>query len=136
MIKKVVLDTNTIISALMFGGKPRMVLMAVVEGRLEGFISRFIISEVMVVLRQKFDYEQFRLEEVEKMLLSSFKLVDPVDKFNQIKECVADNRIVECAMEAEADYLVSGDKKHLLPLGQVGEVKIVDSNNLIELVFD
>ena len=37
----------------------------------------------------------------------------------------ADNRILACVVEARADYLVTGDRRHLLPIGEYGGARIV-----------
>lgn len=45
-----------------------------------------------------------------------------------------DNRYLACAVDGEADYLVTGDKKHLLPLKQIGKTKIVSPAEFVELI--
>lgn len=44
-----------------------------------------------------------------------------------------DNRYLNCAIDGRADYLVTGDKKHLLPLKQIGKTKIVSPAEFVEL---
>ena len=44
-----------------------------------------------------------------------------------IKGGHADNRILECAVEASADYVVSGDRRHLLPLGEHRGARILNA---------
>ena len=39
----------------------------------------------------------------------------------------ADNRILECAVEAFTDYLVTGDRRHLLPLGEHQGARILNA---------
>ena len=39
----------------------------------------------------------------------------------------AHNRILECAVEASADYLVTGDPRHLLPLGEHRDTRILNA---------
>ena len=39
----------------------------------------------------------------------------------------ADNRVLECAAEASADYLVTGDRRHLLPIGERLGVTILNA---------
>ena len=52
-----------------------------------------------------------------------------------IKEKQDDNRILECAAEVKADFLISGDKKHLLPLKKFRGIKIVSARELIKRMF-
>ena len=54
---RIVLDTNVLISALIFGGKPRTILeLIVVEKKITGIISRRILDELLGVLKVKFKY--------------------------------------------------------------------------------
>jgi len=131
--KKVVLDTNIIVSAIVFGGKPRQVLSLVYSFQVQGFISRFIITEVLEVLRKKFDFPPVKLRKVEALLLKNFILVEPKKSLSLIRGCLADNRILECAREAKVDYLVSGDKKHLLPLKKVKNFQILTAGRFLSL---
>jgi putative PIN family toxin of toxin-antitoxin system len=50
-------------------------------------------------------------------------VVEPKTKLKVIMDDEADNRILECAVHVQADFLVTGDKRHLLPLGQYKESK-------------
>jgi len=43
-----------------------------------------------------------------------------------------DNRILECALEAKAHFLISGDKKHILPLKKLKGVKILSASHFLE----
>jgi predicted nucleic acid-binding protein len=59
-----------------------------------------------------------------------FKIVNPKRTIDIILEDPGDNIILECAQEAEAEYIVSGDK-HLTDLGEFREIKIVTSRELL-----
>lgn len=131
-MKKVVLDTNILVSAIVFGGKPRKIVESISRGKIKGYISKFIISELRIILRQKFGFEEEMLDRVEELIEKDFILIEPRNRFEGITKCEADNRIVECALEAKVDYLVSGDKKHILPLKKVGKIKIVGKIEEVE----
>src|SRR3989338_3127724 len=45
-----------------------------------------------------------------------------------------DNRYLACAIDGKADYLITGDKKHLLPLQQIGKTKIVSPAEFVKLI--
>ena len=49
---RIVLDTNVLISALMFGGNPRTILEKVIRGDIELYLSEAIISELGEVLKR------------------------------------------------------------------------------------
>lgn len=121
---KAVFDTNVFISALVFGGIPRNILLFADEGRFELVISKQILAELRGILRTKFRYERKELDEVEKMLTSVGIAVDPKRKIRKITADPEDNMVLECAVEEGVDYIVSGDK-HLLELKTYNRVKIL-----------
>ena len=78
----------------------------------------------------------FRSEEIALALaqISSFaERVEPDSRVNAVPEDPTDNRILECAVAAKSDYLVTGDK-HLLKLGHFGTVKILQPAEFLEIL--
>lgn len=61
-----------------------------------------------------------------------FKQVFPKVKVSIIKSKDDDNRILECALESKADYIISGDKRHILPLKELEGIKIVSVSEFLE----
>ena len=112
---RVVVDTNVIVSALVFGGLPRRVFEAAESGRCELYYSAEIESETRRVLRDKFGWDEDRLGRYLPELWRLGERVTPQRRVNAIKEDPDDNRILECALAARADMIVSGDG-HLLRL--------------------
>jgi len=53
---KIVLDTNILISAILFGGNPQKILSLIIDNKIQAFISPFIIFELKEVLRKKFNF--------------------------------------------------------------------------------
>jgi len=121
---RVVFDTNIYISALLFAGIPRKLLHMADVGAFQLIISKQILAEFRGVLRIKFDYETEQLDIMENLLLSISLVVEPKKKINRIIVDPTDNRILECAVEGNADYIVSGDK-HLLQLENYHSIKII-----------
>ena len=58
---KVVLDTNLLISALVFGGKPKQVYNLVLEKQIIGITSPILLAELTEVLTKKFNFELIRI---------------------------------------------------------------------------
>lgn len=113
---RIVADSNVIISGFLFGGHPSRVLRAMVEGRARCFTSLPILDEVRgVLLRPKFGLTPEQalafVEEFHRLC----ELVAPSMTVRAIAEDPSDNRILECAAEAGASAVVSGDA-HLLRL--------------------
>lgn len=128
---KVVLDTNVIVSAIVFGGKPKLILNLIETEKIDGYISRFIIAETCGILKQKFKHTEDEIESVEENLKKSFSLLEPPFSINIIKNCPPDNKILACAVAARVDYLISGDKKHLLLLKKIKNIPILSSDDFL-----
>jgi len=127
-MKRVVFDTNVYISALLFSGIPRKLLHMADIGVFQLIVSKQILAELRGVLRVKFDYETEQVEIIENLLLSMTFIVEPHKRINRIIEDPPDNRILECAEEGDADYIVSGDK-HLLRLKTYDSIKIINPSD-------
>ena len=115
---RVVLDTNVIVSGLNFPGNERFVLELAFRGRFELYLSSFILEEAAGVLVRKFDWDEERSSEALRSLGTAATVICPRRLPEVIEGGHADNRILECVVEASADYLVTGDRRHLLPLGE------------------
>ena len=122
----IVLDTNVLISAIAFGGRPREVLEKVISGTFAMAISAEMLAEFQGVLEgKKFRYPSAIVRIIVNELLAVSELVRPTMKVEQIKADPADNRILECALESRAACIVTGDR-HLLELGQFEGISILD----------
>lgn len=130
---KIVLDSNIILSALIFPkSKPAHVLELAKTGKFELYLSRFIIKEIKKNLSVKFDYSESISNKVINELLKFGKIVVIKKQISRIKEKADDNRILETAVTAKADYLISGDKKHILPLKNIGKTKIISASDFLD----
>ncbi|PIS07990.1 putative toxin-antitoxin system toxin component, PIN family [Candidatus Berkelbacteria bacterium CG10_big_fil_rev_8_21_14_0_10_43_13] len=130
---KVVLDTNIYLSGLIFpNSKPSLVLDLAKEGKFEIYCSDFIIVEIERIFIAKFGYGQNTTDKIILEILKFVKVIQPDKKVDVIKSNADDNHILECAMSAQADYLVTGDKKHILPLKKFGTTKIVNASDFLE----
>ncbi|MCG2790999.1 MAG: putative toxin-antitoxin system toxin component, PIN family [Actinomycetia bacterium] len=131
---KVVLDTNIYISAILFGGNPERIRKLSKEKKLEILISEAIISEVAEVLRKKFNWKSWRISQIIDEIRETATLIIPNQTLSMTKKDEDDNRILECAVEGKVQYIVSGDKQHLLPLKEYQGVKILSpAEFLIEM---
>lgn len=127
---KIVLDANVYVSALLTQrGNANRILALWQEDGFELLISSEIVAEISRVLRyphlvrvhKKSDEE---IQRFINLIQNHTTLIAPSEK---VTVCIdeSDNRYLECAIAGEADYLVTGDKKHLLPIGVYGKVRIV-----------
>lgn len=122
---KIVLDTNVYISALLFSGIPDEILEMAREKEIEIYASPIILLEIGQVLQKKFSFPRKTILNILKEIKRIAKIIQPKEKIDFIKADPADNRILECALAAKADYIVSGDKKHLRKLEKFQNIPIV-----------
>ncbi len=131
---RVVLDTNVVVSGLNFPGNERLVLELSLRGRFAMYFSAFILEEIQGVLGRKFGWGQDRVSEARRTLERAATVIEPRRLPNVIESNEADNRILECALEASADYLVTGDRRHLLPLREHRGVKILNGPRFLAVL--
>ena len=132
---KVVIDTHVFVSGLTFKGKPREVLDLIWRGDIEACISSFILKELEETLKEDFSWDRNQIKQtIEKIKVKTI-LVQPKNRVSVIKENDADNRILECAIEGEVQYLISGDRKHLLLLKEYRGIKILSPAEFLKLLF-
>ena len=122
MAIKVTLDTNVYVSAFQFGGM-RLLHMAV-DGDIEIAISQPILDELIRVLREKFQWDGYRLNGAKQQVLGLARLVAPTETLDVIKEDEPDNRILECAVAAGSEFIISADND-LLRRGSYAGIPIL-----------
>jgi len=132
---KVVIDTNVFVSGLTFKGKPREILDLVWRGDIEACISPFILKELEETLKKDFDWDRDQIRHTIEKIKAKTILIHPKNKVSVIKEKDDDNRILECAIEGRVHYLISGDRKHLLPLKEYQKTKILSPAEFLKIFF-
>jgi putative PIN family toxin of toxin-antitoxin system len=135
---KVVLDTNVFVSSLLVKtGLPAQVLDTWRERRYLLIISPAIIAEIRVTLnysriRRKYGITDEDVEQLVTLLENDALLVPgEADVTGSIPEDPADEMILACAIDAEADVIVNGDH-HLLGLGSYRSIPILTARQLLE----
>jgi uncharacterized protein len=113
---KVVLDTNVLISALIFvGGLPEQIYALALEGEIDLVTSSPLLVELARVLAVKFGWARSRIDRALTQVLRVADLVEPTATINEVRADPADNRVLAAAAEGKAEVIVSGDR-HLLRL--------------------
>lgn len=132
---KVFLDTNVLVSGMVFAGNERKLLEEIIDGKLELVLSSDVIDEANEVLKKKFPKQVvlfplfLRMVKHEEISKRAYKESE--------KRCAgligdeADVPIAAAAIVSKADYLVTGDKG-LLALKKVGETEIIRTWELLK----
>ncbi len=132
---RIVCDTNILISAFVFpGGPPDQVLNLVRLKEITLCLSPDIFSEFKKVLSKKFKYTETEIQEFLDRIRLISEMVYPEERLQLIKRVDADNRILECALAGQVDYLITGDKKDILPLKKIGNTVILTAARFLEML--
>ncbi|KKR31382.1 MAG: hypothetical protein UU37_C0002G0063 [Candidatus Gottesmanbacteria bacterium GW2011_GWA2_41_12] len=129
---KVVLDTNIVISAIVFGGLPEQILKKVRQKEIIAVSSLSLIAELIDILSKKFGFPKNKLKLIEKKIKKISMIVYP-DKTINVLEDEPDNRVLEAGLEGEAEYIVTGDKD-LLRFGEYKGIKIVTAKIFFDII--
>lgn len=134
MIKTiVVLDTNIFISAVFWEGKPYILVKKAINQEIIVFISNYIIDEIRKVLVRDFNLEKQEIEDIVNAVLYFTHLIEPKESVTVIKDDPKDDKILDCAVACNADFIVSQDN-HLLKLKEFRGIKIVTPKDFLELI--
>ena len=132
-----VLDTNVWVSAIIWGGSPASIVKAAEEERILITVSEEIIGEISRTLahhRLREIYEEAGVSrgELVEAVLRIAKVVEVETRLNVIREDPSDNKFLECAVDGDADYVVSGDE-HLLRIGRYQKIRILSVRQFLKL---
>ena len=127
----VVFDTSVLLSAIGWGGKPSQCLELARAGKLQGVSCREILEELTAKLQTKLAFTPAEATETVADLLTVLTLVIISGDLRAVPADPKDDMVVECGVVAGADYIVSGDRRHLLPLVNFQGIRIVSPNTLL-----
>lgn len=132
--KRIVIDTNVIVSALIFSNSPTMKSFR--EAKAEGLIliSSDILSELIDVLhRQKFD--RYLSREIREDFLASFsteaKIIEITETIDICRDA-KDNKFLELAVAGKATHIITGDQD-LLELHPFRGISIVTPQQFLQI---
>ncbi|HHT9124976.1 MAG TPA: putative toxin-antitoxin system toxin component, PIN family [Candidatus Brocadiia bacterium] len=128
---KVVFDTNVLISSLFWSGNPRRCILLARRKHILAFTTQPILDELHEKLVARFKYKPNEAKQVIDDIKTYTGVVIHGMALRLIHADPEDNKIVECAVEAEANYIVSGDK-HLLNLKKYKDIKIVSPADFLK----
>ncbi|MCG6150381.1 putative toxin-antitoxin system toxin component, PIN family [Leptospira levettii] len=131
---KILLDTNIYISAILFNGKPKLVLQDLIDETFVGYISSEILDEIEETLtKPKFklpnDFIQFSLGEIRNS--TTIIKNKPLKDYLNLRDR-DDFHILETAFSANVDFIITGDKD-LLTLEKIKGLKIITPDEYLRI---
>jgi len=132
---RVVIDTNVLVSALIDDGKPRRLVVELLDKHTV-ILSRQMLAELADVLsRDKFSVTSSQVDRFVLSLVRMSKIVPDNSRFKVILEDPDDNKVLNTAFSGRADFIVTGDH-HLLVLSQFKKTKIVNVNQMQNILIE
>ncbi|HAH08269.1 MAG TPA: putative toxin-antitoxin system toxin component, PIN family [Elusimicrobia bacterium] len=134
---RVVIDTNVLFSAVAFpqDSPPSRVLDLARTGRIEAFVSGFILKELEKNLFRKAGWDAERISTLRKKLKGFLWVIEPASRVRGVAGKEDDDRILECALDAKAEALVTGSMKHIRVLGEFQGVRILTPREFLDRYF-
>jgi putative PIN family toxin of toxin-antitoxin system len=138
-VLKAVLDTNLFISALLTAeGNPAKILNRWKAGSFDLVISLPILKETKRVIlypkiRKRLNWTDGEINEFLLGLAQFSFMVSGESKVDVIKDDPTDNKYLACALEGNADYIVTGDQ-HLLRVGEYKGTKIISPKEFLDIL--
>jgi predicted nucleic acid-binding protein len=122
-----------LVSAFIAAGPPSRVVEEAIDGRLELVLAAPVMAELERILTGKLGFEIGRWRQLAELLLEVAVALAPTPDAppDAVSGDSDDDLILACAVEAEVDVLVSGDRKHLLPIGTHQGVRIITPQALL-----
>lgn len=123
---KVVFDTNVVASATFWRGAPFDCLLKWANGQCEALVSPELLAEYHETIEElRQEYPNHKCVEWAAALSETATLVFPAERAEGATPDPGDEMILECGIAAEAQFIVTGDKRHLLPLRRFREIDII-----------
>ena len=132
---RVTLDTNVLISGTFWEGEAFWIMKLIEKGTLKCFLSKDILWEYDRVMHsgeiiEKAEKHHLAIKSAIIKVMEMCELVDPKRRINAVKEDPDDNKVLECAVEAGADLIITYDR-HLLDLKEFEGIRIMSPTEVL-----
>jgi putative PIN family toxin of toxin-antitoxin system len=129
-----VFDTNILVSGTGWQGNPYRCLECARAGLVEGVTCKEILDELVEKLQVKLHFSDSQAIDTIADLLTFLRLVTITNTLKAIPADPDDDKVLECAVVGNAAYIVTGDRRHLLPLRYYQGVAIVSATEFLAFV--
>ncbi len=137
---KATLDTNVLISGTFWEGEAYKIIQLVEGRKVRCFLSRQILAEYSDVMHSeeildKVGKHHLHVKSAIIKVMEISTIVEPKRKLYAVQEDPEDNKILECAVEAGADFIITYDEKHLLKMKEFEGIRIVSPGEFLKKHF-
>lgn len=135
----IVPDTNIYLSGLLTQNSPSATILDYwTQGNIELVVCEAVLYEISQVLsrpyfKKRLSWDQNKIKSF-IWELSEGSFVVPAKTNVDISPDPRDNMLFACALESGAEYVVSGDKKHVLSVGKYKNIKTISPKDFVDLV--
>jgi len=131
---KLVLDVNIFISSFFWGGNPRKIMTRIIEGKDILFISDEILQEIYLVMsRPKFNISRHQIIRFIESIEEIAQRVPTLGTIKGICRDSDDDKILECAVLGNVDFIISGDSD-LLSLKEFQKISVISASEYMDKV--
>lgn len=133
MRKIAVFDTNILLSAIGWKGAPYECLELARAGQVEGTTCVELLDELTEKLQSKLQFSTEQSIETLADLLTFLRVVAITGQLRAVPADPDDDKVLECATLAGATHVVTGDRRHLLPMGSFQGIRIITAAEFLKL---
>ncbi len=137
---RLVLDTNVVVAGLLWHGPPRRLIDLAIEGdAVDLFSSPVLLDELAHTLSYAKFAARIRsfgtsIEALVAQYTALVSLVTPATVPRVVANDADDDHVIAAAVAARAELIVTGDRKHLLPIGSHRGIAIVAAREVVERI--
>lgn len=128
-LPRVVIDTNILVSAIAFGGKPAEILFLVLEEKIWAITSPILLAELEETLAKIVTLSKEDIQVALKEIREEFQIIQPRISI-KVSRDEDDNRVLEAAVEGGCNYIITGDQD-LLDLKKYKKIKILTAEEFL-----
>ena len=130
----VVFDTNILFSAIGWRGRPHECVELARSGRIGAVTCQELLDELAEKLQTKLGFTDEQITGVLADLLSFLAVVEISNILHIISADPDDDNVLECAVAGGAGYIISGDRRHILPLGSYQGITILNPADFLSKI--
>ena len=129
----ITVDTNFLISATQWDNSVAFKLLKrLLEANIKIFTTKDILDEFSEVLQRDFKYNKEETTNILEEILVFVNIIEAQEKIKIVKDDPDDDKIIECALASNSDYLITYDR-HLLKIKEYKSIKIITPEEMLKL---